>query len=332
MNKNSNQEDYEADLTQISNRISHFIKKIKRSVFLTIQFFIKNVTILTVLILFGFGIGLYFDKSNKIYESEIIITPNFESVDYLYNKIDLIESKIISGDTLFLKNVVGISKPNIISKIEIKPISDIYKFIQTNEQNFELVKILAEEGDVKKVIDDKITSKNYTLHNIYLTTNEKINEKKSIQPLLNYLNNSEYYIKKQNITVQNVREKMIQNELIISQINEVLNGFSKSIDGSQKNNNLVYYNENTQLNDVIKTKEAVLNEQAKLRIDLLGYDKIIKASSSSLNKDKSKSFTGKLTIIIPFLFLFLYLISFWFIRFYRNQKQEYYKNNENLVD
>ena len=40
---------------------------------------------------------------------------------------------------------------------------------------------------------------------------------------------------------------------------------------------LVYFNENTQLNDVIQTKESLIREQANLRISLVNLDKIIKS-------------------------------------------------------
>jgi hypothetical protein len=51
---------------------------------------------------------------------------------------------------------------------------------------------------------------------------------------------------------------MVQNDTIISQINDVLNGFSNQGNRDKKRDNLVYYNENIQLNDIIKTKEATL--------------------------------------------------------------------------
>jgi hypothetical protein len=51
---------------------------------------------------------------------------------------------------------------------------------------------------------------------------------------------------------------MVQNDTIISQINDVLNGFSNQGIATKKRDNLVYYNENIQLNDIIKTKEALI--------------------------------------------------------------------------
>ena len=56
----------------------------------------------------------------------------------------------------------------------------------------------------------------------------------------------------------------------------MLNAFSTTANGSQKSDKLVYYNENSQLNEVIKTKDALINEQGGHRIELVNFDKIIK--------------------------------------------------------
>jgi len=237
----------------------------------------------------------------------------------LYDKIDLIQSKILTGDTIFLKNEVGISKPSTIKKIEIMPINDAVKFIEKTEQNFELIKLMAETRDINKVLENNIISKNYLHHVISFSTNKLISDKEIVQPILNYLNKSEYYNKIQKVTIQNVIYKVNQNDSIISQINTVLNRFSNSSSGSQKNDKLVYYNENTQLNDVIKTKDALVNEQSYHRIELIGFDKIIKDNSCTLNIKSQKMANEKLEFVLPFLFVFLFICFHFFKAFYRKQ-------------
>jgi len=107
---------------------------------------------LGTLFVLGAGLGFYLDKTEKSYDNQIIVTPNFSSTDYLYSKIDLINSKISEGDTLFLKDVVGIKDTKHFHSIKIEPITDIYKFIGSNPVNFEFVKLLAEDGDLKKLL------------------------------------------------------------------------------------------------------------------------------------------------------------------------------------
>ncbi|MFV5701381.1 hypothetical protein ACM55F_05865 [Flavobacterium sp. XS2P12] len=321
MNKNdpNNQEDQEIDLTQISKKIRSFFEGINTMIFKCIQFFVKNAIVISILVLVGVGLGIFLDQTQKTYNHQIIATPNFGSTDYLYSKIDLIESKIKEGDTVFLKEIVGIKKPKEIIKIEIKPITDVYKFIENKTENFELIKLMAEGGDIKKILEDNLTSKNYTLHTITFKTQKITNDAETVQPILIYLNETDYYKKVQKETVNNIQIKMIQNDTIISQINGVLNGFSSMVNGAQKSDKLVYYNENTQLNDVIKTKETLINEQGIHRVELVGLDKIIKDNSATLNIENTNSVKGKLKLVLPVLFLFLFILIYLFIAYYKSQ-------------
>ena len=163
MSQNTNNSDnQDIDLSMISKKITGFFDGISFSIFKHILFLKRNLITLVVLVVAGFGIGIYLDTTIKSYDSEIIVRPNFGSTDYLYSKIYLLESKIKENDTLFLKSI-GIDKPKTLVLIEIEPVIDIYSFVNNsynnstqNSQNFELVKLLSEDGDIKKIIKDII--------------------------------------------------------------------------------------------------------------------------------------------------------------------------------
>ncbi|MFW0736766.1 hypothetical protein [Flavobacterium sp.] len=316
-----NNDDQEIDLAVISKKINNFFQGINASIFRGIQFFIRNWIIVLILVFTGFGLGVFLDSTQKSYEHEIIVAPNFQSTDYLYAKIDLINSKIKEHDTLFLKETVGIQQPRNLRIIEAKPIADVYNFIKNRPENFELIKLMAEDGDIKKVLEDNVTSKNYTFQTILLVTKRKSSEEKLIKPLLNYLNSSDYYSKIQKEEYKNVQLKMKQNDSIIKQIDGVLSNFSSATNNAHKNDKMLYYNENTQLSDIIKTKNDLINEQAIHRIELIGFDKIIKESSIILNKEFVKYAENSLKFIIPVLFVMLFGFLNLFKAFYNKQKE-----------
>lgn len=315
-----NDDNQEIDLSQLSKKVSGFFERIS---FNTILFIKRNIIVLGVLFVLGLGLGIYIDKTNKTYDNQIIVTPNFSSTDYLYSKIDLINSKVNEGDTLFLKNVVGIKNPQDFSQIEIEPITDIYKFIANNPVNFEFIKLLGEDGDMNKIVVDQLTSKNYSYHNISFSTSKPTNNKNTVEPILNYLNNSEFFKKIQKEYLNNVRQKMIQNDSTIAQIDNVLNSFSKNVNGSQKSDKLVYYNENTQLNDVIRTKNELLVEQGNKRLELVSTDKIVKESSSTINIKNFKGLNGKMKLVVPVFFLFVFVGCCILIGFYKRQMAKF---------
>ena len=314
-----NNDSQEIDLSKISKKIGDFFEGIATKLFRGFLYLRRNIIWVGILFVLGASLGYYLDKTTKVYDHEIIVSPNFGSIDYLYAKVELISSKINDGDTLFLKEVVGIQQPKKLKKIEISPITDVYKFINYSDKNFEFVKVLAEDGDIKKIVNENLTSKNYPYHLISYTTDKETSNEKTVQPLLKYLNNSEYYTLIQKEYLNNVKVKIIENDSIISQINGLLNAFSSNANGSQKSDKLIYYNENSQLNEVIKTKDLLVKEQGEHRIELVNYDKIVKDQSVTLNIKNNKAVNGKMKFVLPLVFIGLFILIGYFKFYYRRQ-------------
>lgn len=314
----NNTDNQEIDLSQISKKVGNFFEGISTSIFLGILFLKRNILWIGILFLVGAGIGFYLDKETKSFDNQIIVCPNFGSTDYLYAKVELINSKIEDNDTVFLRNVVGLKNAKKFRKIHIEPILDVYKFVEDKDKNFDLLKLMAEDGDVKKIVTENLTSKNYPFHLITFKTSKETSDAQTVQPLLKYLNNTSYYKLIQNQYLKNIKIKMIENDSIISQINGFLNAFS-STNGSQKSDKLVYYNENSPLNEVIKTKNELVYEQGSHRIELVNLDKVIKDNSVTLNIKNTDTINGKLKFILPLLFIVLYAAGGYFKSYYRRQ-------------
>ncbi len=322
MSKNQpiNQEDQEIDLLEISKKIGGFFQKINFFLFRCIQFFVKKAIVILILLVIGAGLGFYLDKTLASYDSEIIVMPNFSSNDYLYSKINLINAKITDGDTTFLK-AIGIKEITAIKKIEIKPMMDVYKFANKNPQNFETLKLMADKGDISKIVEDEMTSKNYLFHSLTIQSSKPVTVTGFVNPLLIYLNTSDYYSKIKSENLKNITIKIIQNDSIIKQIDAFLNNIKKNTGG--KSNSLVYYNENSQLNDIIKTKDLLIKEQGDHRLEFINLDKTIKDISIVTNIKNSKSINGRLKLMLPLLLVFLFLLYILFIKFYKRQKAKF---------
>lgn len=314
-----NNDNQEIDLSQVSRKIGDFFEGIATKIFRIILFFKRNIVWVGILFVLGVVLGFYLDKTTKVYKNQMIVQPNFGSTDYMYSKIELLNSKIEDNDTIFLKNVLGVKDTKKLLKIEVEPITDVYKFIDDNDKNFELIKLMAEDGEIKKILSDNLTSKNYPYHLVSFSTLNETNYEKTINPILEFLNKSDYFSSVQKEYVNNVKVKIIENDSIISQINGFLDAFKKTVNGSQKSNNLVYYNENSQLNDVIKTKEALIGEQGTLRLQLLSLDKIVKSNSEVLNIKNTESINGKMKLVLPILFIFIFVLVGYFKSFYKKQ-------------
>lgn len=327
-NTNSNIENQEIDLTLLSKKIGNFFGSINTAFFNLILFIKKKALVIGLLTVVGVGLGYFLDSNSNSYNHEVIILPGLGSTDYLYSKVQLLQSKIKSNDTVYLKSI-GIENPQNISLIEIKPIVDIYSFVNSgtdkNTQNFELVKLLSEDGDIKKVIEDKLTSKNYTHHTLRIKTKNFITDKNTISPILKFLNDNEYFEKLRIAYIFNIKNKMIKDEEMILQINNLLNEFSSSTN-NQKSDKLVYYNENTQLNEIILSKNNFITDIASHRIELINMDSFIKKTSVIINSKNTEGVNGKLAFLIPIFLVTFYFFMVFFITFYKKQSLKALQN------
>lgn len=312
----------EVDLSKMSQHINDFSDRILTAIYNLFLFAKRNLIILLLLIVLGGGLGVYLDQTSKVYDNEIIVTPNFGSNDYLYGKIALINSKIKENDTTFLKNEVGFKYPKLIKKIKIEPITDVYQFIAGNEVNFELIKLMAESDNIKKILEDNVTSKNYMYHAITFRTSGSANSAAFVEPLMSYLNETDYYKQVQVVHIENIKAKIKENERIITQIDGILDRFSNNTINGHQSDKLIYYNENTQLNDVIKSKESLVSEQGLHRLSLINYNRVIKDISSTINIRNMETISGHMKFILPVVFISLFAFGYILVRFFKSQAEK----------
>jgi hypothetical protein len=317
MSKNEKNTESEIDLSEIRQEMGSMLEKLNFKFFRFLQFLIKNSIYLAVLFVIGIALGFWLDTNRKTYTNELIVSPNVGSRDYLYSKVLLLDSKIKEKDTVFLKNV-GFPNPSKLSRVEIEPIVDVYPFINHNEKNFEILKLMAENGDIKKILEEPTTSKNYIYHRITFITKGPTSNVETVKPLLDYFNHSVYFESMLKEAVNNVKLKMLANERTISQINGILDDYaSNNVAGDGKKSNLVYINSNTQLNDVIQTKDLQVRELGDLRVELVRLNRIVKLNSQTLNVKDVTSVNGKLKFVLPLLLMFLFMVFALFVRYYK---------------
>lgn len=323
----TNPDNQEIDLSQVSKRIGQAFEDFLTWIFKGILFIKRNIIILAVLFIIGAGIGFYLDKVTKAYEHQIIVSPNFSSVDYLYSKIDLLDSKIMEGDTVFLKKI-GIKNSKKINEIKIKPVLDPYRLVDDKTEKFELLKLMAEDGDINKIIVDPVTSKNYPSHKITFVTLGTTDKEMTVEPIMAFLNDNDYFEGIKNEYNANIKKRKISNDSIIFQIDGIIKRLSYQNNSSDlKNDKLVYYNENSQLDEVIKTKTELIRDKAIIDLELLNLDQVIKKNGEVINIKKTSSLFNKYKVILPLIFIGFFIVFGLVRAFYRHQMQKFNNNN-----
>lgn len=310
MAQQPNNADKEIDLLQVKEKLKGSFLKMSDNIFKSLFFIKRNIVIILLLVLSGIIAGYFVDKKIKIYNHQIIVLPNFGSVDYLYSKVELLNSKIKENDTAFIK-AIGIRQPKKLRSIKISPINNVYDFVHQRETNFELIKLMAEDGSISKVVEDNVTSKNYPYHKVLLSTKDKSDDEKLIKPLLKYFNENPYYSIVQKEQMNSLNVKLRANDSIIKQIDGILNSFSS---GEKDSGASLVYNENTELSEIIKRKDELINEKAILNISKINYQKIVKDTSTSLNVLDRDGVSGKAKFVFPVLFVLIFCFFVFFIK------------------
>lgn len=140
-----------------------------------------------------------------------------------------------------------------------------------------------------------------------------------IQPLLKYLNSSSHFQKTQKAVLANSEQRIKKDQEIINQIDLLINDFINSTKNNQKSDKLVYYNENTQLNEILKTKNDLIRDIEYKNIDIINYKKTINDVSSVLNIKNTSGINGKMKFVLPIFFIFIFILYRLFRSFYIKQ-------------
>ncbi|MDP5096122.1 MAG: hypothetical protein NWP90_00295 [Flavobacterium sp.] len=311
----TNSQDQEIDLGQIGIGIKNFFNGIVNSLFDFIFFLKKKIIIIGLLFLVGIVIGFLLDKKH-VFVQDITVIPNFGSNEYLYKKIEFLNSRIVEKDEEFFKSI-GVSNSQNLGKLEIKAINGIFGFVnmRNNEQNFELIKLMAEDGNIEEIIKNDVTSKHFYLHNITFKTYEKVSQKELIDPILNYFQENSFYQRQQKIYQDNIDEKIKFNDSLITQID----GLIIKLSSNNQAGSSVSISENKGISELINKKDELIKETQYLKINKHEYEDIVKVQNISLNNVSTKGLNKKMKFILPILFVFLYLGFYKFYSLYKKQ-------------
>ena len=306
MATNTTADNKDIDFGQLSLRVRRYISKTGDKVFDAIVFLKKYFIIVIILIIGGVAYGIYSQNEMERYKHEIIVKPNFGSIDYLYSEVENLGTKL--GSPEFAKTSGGTDPENYLN-FEVEPVIDLFKVINNplgdekdNDRSYQVFKILSENGDMEKILEEGPISRNYDYYKIIIFTKKPGTKQQITDPILKHLNSDTYFVQMQEDYKRNLEIKIAANDSIMRQIDAVFDDIATL---SSKSTNLMYYDE-SELYDVMRLKKRIINEQAINRIAQKDYDKIIKESSVVLNKTDIGIVARSLKYIYPILFVLFF--------------------------
>lgn len=309
----------EVDLGYMFKSIGGFFKKLVRLLFLVIVFLKKFIFLIIGLIILGIILGYFLDRNaTRVYENRLIVIPNFESVEYLYDKTDELNFKIQSRDSAYLKDIFKDDFKNI-KKVEIEPIVDIYNFTTKSRENIDVFRILFENQNMKEFVDDMTTSKQYKYQKLKVYILGKDSEG-VVENLLTFYNENDHFKNYQEVYVQNTTRRLAETDKMLIQADSVISAISSASDGTNPNPP-VYASFNNDFFNIFKHKETLLIDKLELLKKSKDEVSIIKPVSINYNILEGGFASMKNIVKIPIFLLLLFSLIF-FVRFiYKNLKE-----------
>ena len=311
MEKNISSE--EIDLGYLFRKSNDFLKSIVRSFFLIIAFFKRHAIVLIIIIAVGVAFGFYKDyNAVEVYNNKLIIIPNFQSVDYLYDKVDAINSKIKIGDSVYLKSIVG-KQYRELKSIKLEPIVDIYNFLSNKDnRNFDVFRALTEKKDISEFLEDMSTSKYYKYHSMDILIKGDTSSEKIVKDLIAFLNQNEHFAEYQDIFKNSNQLEISEHYKMLAQVDSLVSS-SSAVSGSNAN---IAINNTTNLFSLIQQKREILKEIVQLKMQQVDYSAPIREVSANYNLETKRFLNISNKIRFPILlvlafcgvYLFLYLL------------------------
>lgn len=299
MDIKNQREDQEIDLSYLSKKVNLLLDELGYSIYKFFRFIIKNLIIVLTLLVAGVIIGYLLDKmKDDNYKHEIVVVPNFNSVSYLYDRIENLGFKGTK-----------------IKSVEIEPVLDIYQFLNEEWNNLEIAKYLSQNNiQFDKYKPKSNMEKFYKYHLITIITQGFDKNSKITDSLLIDFNQSPYFNERMKI-------EKTGNELMVSiqtqsieDINRILNKIG-SQEVSKAELNIETYSE---LNDLINFKKQALKDINRAHLNELEYTKVIYPVSQIVNIKESKT---SRVILVPIALLALFFMFSIFRNLYKRYSQ-----------
>ena len=307
--QNTSSDEQEIDVKHLTNRIEGTYDNLIFSIYRLLRFFKRRWYVILLLIGVGIGLGMYLDstKSSRL-RHELLIVPNYGSVDYIYQKIE-------NYDRLDLnKELIASNAGNEVYKLKIEPVYDAYNYILTDPIHFEAFKTLSERAiDLEKYSKSKLASKNYKYHTLTVYTDGFGDTEMTLDKILEELNSDEYFNKRKEIEKNNIVAKRAEVAKSIEQINGLFERL-----GSENKVNDITLNAYPELPDLLTAKEGLLKQLNAIDVQMIEQNKVVYLATKIMNIKVSPLLPS--FIVLPFLFLFCYILLAYF-----NSKVKSYK-------
>jgi hypothetical protein len=300
----------EIDLGQLFQLIGNGFNKLFK-VFLRLFLYLKrNVLILIGLIIVGAGIGYGLNQIvSKKFKTEVIVKPQMDSKNYLYDVIDEIQANIKSKNTAFFESIgienIDYSGLDIaISRVTGDSNSD------SDKQYLELLQSFDDTDAIADIVRAELQNKSSYNHRITFFYKDAGLGEDFAKKVMRYINDNTYF--KGLLVIYRSNAKIEQNMRLLNQVDEIIANYSNKIkrtDNSLGNDRIILDNQETvDITGLFDLKNSLIEDIEAKKIELEQRTEAVKIINFGKTQQITKSFFGKNIVIIPLLLVGLFFL------------------------
>ncbi len=311
--KNTNTSD-EIDLGQLFQLIGKGFGRFFKG-FLRMFLYLKdNALVLLGLIVLGVAIGYGLNQIvSKKLKTEVIVKPQMESKNYLYDVVNEIQANIESKDTTFFA-AIGVHITDFDGlEIAITPVDENRVGSDSEMKYLELLQNFKDTKSISDIVRAELEDKNSFNHRITLFYKDAKVGGKLAEGVMKYINTNGYFDGLIAVYRENASSRIEEDKQLLRQVDGIITNYTKKMmenDGMSGNDRIVVDNQETvNITGLFDFKNSLIQDIESKRIELEEYTNPIKIINFGKPQQVQKAFWGKNIILMPLILVGLFFLG-----------------------
>ncbi len=313
----------EVDLGQLFQLIGKGFNRIFNGFLRFFLFIKKNLLILLGLGVLGVAIGFGIGKiSSEKVKTEVIVRPNLESQEYLYDVVYEIQANVKSQNQEFFDNMdIEINQFRGL-KIEVIALGDKKNDLESELKYLDLLRGLDVSGSVSDIVRNEILSHSSLNHKVTFTYRKEVPGQEFARKIMEYINTNPYFNDLIAFHIDNAKNRIQENRALIGQLDVLIERYTANLASTNENQNdgriILDTEEQMDIRKLFDLKNSLIRDIEAKKVELKTRENAIKIINFGKPQEVDTPFFSKSLVIIPIIFVGLFFL--WSIIVFLNKK------------
>jgi serine/threonine protein kinase len=312
--RNSPNSSDEIDLGQLFQLIGKGFNRLFHVFLKLFLYFKKNALIFLGLIVLGVAVGFGLNQiTTKKVKMEVIVKPNMESKNYLYDVINEIQAIIKAKDTAFFSNI-GVELTDFDGlEVAIATVNENKESSKGEIKYLELLQSFENTEAIADIVRAELQNKSSFNHRItFFYKDTKVGEQFA-QGVMEYINSNEYFDGLIAVYRENATSRIKENKQLLKQMDEIITSYTKKMgedNGMVGNDRIVLDNQETvNITGLFDLKNILIQDIESKNLELEQRTDPIKIINFGRPQEVQKALFGKKIVLLPLILMGTYLFG-----------------------